>query len=516
MNLLAFLPAEWDLAKTTITLIAVLGVASLDLIERVKNRNGHYLFACILGTLLSAGFIEFVQTLLSAPAKGNAFLMALGIVLLLIGWRLMFGPWETSTKATVLGTFVFWVTLHMLWKETPDQRIAHVIAIGVALIPAAVWCALFLGYHRERISEVLLMFFAGMLSTVPILFYDALARRGIELNFFLFKVTPVSFGRSTEAFVSFHLQSLTPLGRSLITVFLSFVIVGLIEELSKYWVFKKSGEKFLTSIDDAMQFAIIVAIGFAFAENIANQGYFPAFVRDFLLVPEQKDWAGFFGNVMGRSILTSMVHIVSTGVMGYFFGLALFAGPYLQEASARGKQFRMVEYVHDVLRLQTKSIFRTQMLLTGLVLAILLHALSNFLVTLPDVLPGNPRTVGDLLSSARGSWSHYISLLLVPALLYVVGGFWLLTELFMRKENMKERGHVIATDSIRLRPSRGFPRRPTGFEGQVGGQATWMLSFCLRRRWSDPPERSDRSDRAGSPELAPEKRVQSLLWGSYQ
>lgn len=448
MHLLAWFPATFDPAKTSIVVVAVMLLASLDLIERVKNRNGHYLFACILGTALSAGFIKFTQALFEVSARSNAFLMAAGIVLLIIMWRLLFGPWEATTKATVLGTFVFWITLHMLWKESADLRLAHFIAIGVALIPAAVWCSLFLGYHRERRSLVLLMFFAGMLSTVPILFYDALARRGIELNFFLFRIVPESFGRTTEKFVNGNLGDLSTLTRSLLVVFLSFLIVGFIEEVSKYWVFQKSGRQALSSIDDAMQLAIIVAIGFAFAENIANQGYFPAFVRDYLLRPPLADWAGFFGNVLGRSILTSMVHIVSTGVMGYFFGLALFAGPYLQEAQARGKKYAIVEYIHDLLRLPKKSIFQSQMILTGLILAIFLHALSNFLVTLPDVLPGNPRTVGDLLSSPSSSVFNYVSILLLPALLYVVGGFWLLTELFVRKENLKERGHVIPTESF--------------------------------------------------------------------
>jgi hypothetical protein len=86
------------------------------------------------------------------------------------------------------------------------------------------------------------------------------------------------------------------------------------------------------------------------------------------------------------------------------------------------------------------------MLTLGIMIAIFLHALSNFLVTLPDVLPGNPRTFGELLGSPAGSPLHYIALLLIPALVYVVGGFWLLTALFERKENAKERGHVVATE----------------------------------------------------------------------
>jgi hypothetical protein len=67
-------------------------------------------------------------------------------------------------------------------------------------------------------------------------------------------------------------------------------------------------------------------------------------------------------------------------------------------------------------------------------------------VTLPDVLPGNPRTLGALFGSSPDSPLHYFSLLLFPSLLYVVGGFWFLTGLFMSRENEKEmpRGNIDA------------------------------------------------------------------------
>ena len=438
---------EFSLTKTVLALLAVALLASWDLTQRMKHRNVHYLFACILGTLLSVGFILFTKTLLSPAGLQNGFALGFGLVLMILAWRLLFGPWEAETKATILGAFVFWIALHMLWKESDAQRFSHLIAIGIALVPAVIWCMLFRSYQRERLSLVFLMFFAGMISTAPILFYDALTRRGAELNFFLFKVTPVHFGRSTESFVATHFQDFSQLHRTLIAVFFSFLIVGLIEECSKYWVLRKSGQRAFQSIDDVMQLAVIVAIGFSFAENIANQGYFPSFVREYLL-GETQDLLGFFGNVVGRSILTTMVHIVSTGLFGYFVGLALFAEPHLRERAARGRFPLLATFAEKTLRIRRKSFFQVQMILTGLVVAVFLHAFSNFLVTIPDVLPGNPRTFGDLFGSPEKSFFHALSILLVPALLYVVGGFWLLTTLFLRKDNARIRGHIISTDSF--------------------------------------------------------------------
>jgi hypothetical protein len=441
---------EFSWGKTILTLLAVAVLAGLDLAARAEHKNVHYLFACVIGTVLSLGLMQFTRLLLSA--QGSPYTIAFGVLLILLAWRLLFGPWEIPVKATVLGAFVFWVALSILSREPPRELLAHLIAIVFAIIPAVVWSYLFLEYHREHRSLVILMFLAGMLSTAPILFYDMLVRHQAELNFFLFRIVPESFNRTTESFVTGQFAGLSQVHTSILTVFFSFIIVGLIEEFSKYWVLSRSGKQSFTSIDDVMQLAIIVGIGFAFAENSMNPGYFVGFVKQYLL-GSQQDWVGFASNVLGRSILTSMVHIVSTGVLGYFLGLAIFAGPVLQEAETQGKRHRMVEYLSDLLRFPKKAIFRRQMLLTGLLAAILLHAMSNFLVTLPDILPGQPRTVGDLMKLAPGSVFHYVSLLLFPSLLYVVGGFWLLTELFVRKENMKERGHLITTDTfVTLRP----------------------------------------------------------------
>ncbi|MCA9371002.1 MAG: hypothetical protein KC680_03525, partial [Candidatus Peregrinibacteria bacterium] len=83
----------------------------------------------------------------------------------------------------------------------------------------------------------------------------------------------------------------------------------------------------------------------------------------------------------------------------------------------------------------------------GILTAIVLHGMFNFLVTLPDLLPGHPRTLGDLFGSAAGSPLNYVALLIIPSLFYVVGGFWILSILFYKKENMKERGVLVETNT---------------------------------------------------------------------
>lgn len=440
MNTLSTL--DFSAGKTVIVLCAVMALASIDIVRRVTHKPTHLFFATVLGTSLSLGLIKTVEVFTNA-SEANPYAMALALLLVVLGWKSLFGPWEVQTKLTMLGTFLFWICLHLFAGDPAREQYVRLIAAGTALIPAAVWCMLFLKYHRERMSAVCLVFFAGILSTVPILFYDSLVRKGVEMQFFLFRLKPESFSQTAQNFVSGQLTTSSQAQSVVIVAFISFLFVGLIEEVSKYWVLSRSARQIFSSIDDVMQLSIIAAIGFAFAENIINPMYFQGFVNEFLMHAAGPDVGGFLGNVLGRSVLTSMVHILSTGVMGYFLGLAIFAEPVLKERHERHASFRLLHLLHRALRLREVSVFRVQMLVTGLLSAVLLHGVFNLLVTLPDILPGQPQSVADLIGPSAPSFLGLIPLLLLPALLYVVGGFWLLSTLFMRNENIVERGHVV-------------------------------------------------------------------------
>lgn len=437
------LSLEFSLNRTVIVVLAVLALGSFDLFERVRHHRTHYVFAATFGTILSVGLINVSRLFLQPGTESNPFAMALGVLLVFLGWKALFGPWNAATKATVLGTFLFWIAVSLFSDDTPDQRIVRTVAATLAFIPAVIWCALFLRYHRERLSRVFLMFFSGMISTVPILYYDALVRHGVELQFFLFKITPESFSRNSQSFVTGQLSAIQGVKSVLLTSLVSFLLVGLIEECSKYWVLSHSGKRFFSSIDEVLQMAIIVAIGFAFAENVINPVYFTGFVQDLIGSTTVQNWTAFFGNLLGRSVLTGMVHILSTGVCGYFLGLSIFASPILREQIARGKTHRFLAFLHRLLGVNEVHVFRVQMLTIGLLTAIVLHGVFNFLVTLPDLLPGNPQSLGGLLQSAEGSLLYRVPLILFPAMFYVVGGFAILTHLFLRADNQRERGHLV-------------------------------------------------------------------------
>lgn len=439
------------------TLFVFVAISALGLFDQFRwhgltDRYKHF-YAFVLATLVSWILIAFKRAFFEAGVAQDPFLMALGIVCIVIGWRFLFGPWSASVKATVLGTFLFWIIYALLRSESRLDLLATGIAAIVALVPVVLWCMLFLRYHRERLSVVILAFFAGMLSTVPILFYSELTKRSVELNFFFFKIVPLNFNTTSDQFVSQSIfRDSSGVQSVLLTTLVTYLLVGVIEEISKFWVLRRSGRQLFRSIDDALQLAIIIAIGFAFAENLANPNYYVGFVKDYLLTPSSPDWTSFIGGVVGRAVLTTMVHVLSTGILGYFFGLALFAPQVLGERLRRGHVYSIALAVHRIFslsfdditsHLRADKVFAVEQLTIGLVASIGAHGVFDFMVTLPEVLPGNPDTVGALLGSTPSSFLHGVSLVLLTSLLYILGGFWFLTYLFGRAEDTKDRGVIL-------------------------------------------------------------------------
>lgn len=437
------------------SLFVFLAIVAFGIFDQLRWHGSkdryRYFFAFVLGTIVTWILIAFKRALFETGIQQDPFLGALGVVCVVVAWKFLFGPWSASIKSTVLGTFVFWVAYAILRQKNGEELLAIAMATIVAMVPVVIWCKLFLSYHKQRLSYVFLAFFAGMLSTAPILFYHELMTRSIQLNFFLFKVTPLSFGTSSNAFVRNTLldgASGKTTTTIVLTTLVTYLIVGTIEEFSKYWVLRHSSKTFFRSIDDVMQLAIIVAIGFAFAENLLNPTYFVGFVRNYLIRPETPLWGVFIGNVVGRSVLTNMVHILSTGVLGYFFGLAFFASPLLRDQFAQGKVHPVINAVRTLLDLRTELVYGRFQMTIGLLIAFILHGIFNFTVSLPDALPGNPGTIGALIGAESSSFLNGIAITLIPAVLYVVGGLWLLVYLFARKEDMKEFGTVVDTQAF--------------------------------------------------------------------
>lgn len=277
-------------------------------------------------------------------------------------------------------------------------EIKHIIVFLLAIIPAIAWIYLFLHKHHENKWIVFFVFLGGMIAAKLIFVYQGYWDETINLIFF--KVDPVDFRANIQALFG---------ARPGLALFLSFIGVGVMEEFLKFWIMKSIGHRFFKSIDDVIEFAIISALGFAFLENII---YFTS------------QWGSlstgtFAIFAMFRVTIVTMVHILCSGILGYYFGMAYFSSPMLKIEYSKKINHPILQFLKNVLHLKRSHVYHDQMFIIGLLSAMFLHAIYDFALTINISILN-------------------ISITAPIMLMYFFGGFWYLNYLLKRKDlNLK-------------------------------------------------------------------------------
>ncbi len=156
-----------------------------------------------------------------------------------------------------------------------------------------------------------------------------------------------------------------------------FVVVGMLEEFIKYLMLRFSNEEKITSVSDAISFAIVIALGFAFIENIIYLARF---------------WESASGNIASfsafyflRSTISVVAHVCFSAILGYFYGVARFSTEIYQEES-RQRQHPFLRWMHRIFHVKGSTLFHEEKLLEGMLLAMTIHAIFNSLLELGQIL----------------------------------------------------------------------------------------------------------------------------------
>lgn len=261
-------------------------------------------------------------------------------------------------------------------------------SIILALIPALIWSYIFNKKQPEKKSVTINVFIIGALSVLPILFYRYLWNYFPWINAFQY----------TEQFndTIINIASLVSIPLSVI---FTFMLVGIIEEVAKHYCVRGIDHKLFHHIDDVIEFSIIAALGFSFTENIL---YFQS-------IWEAKGLENLLKPFLFRSTFSTFAHVMFSGMFGYYYGMAIFAKPILQE-DIKQRRGHLARWFYRVFHWHTASVFSKEKVLKGLLVATLLHAGFNILLELNLVF------------------------LTVP---YLVAGYLMLSYLFDKKENHK-------------------------------------------------------------------------------
>lgn len=235
------------------------------------------------------------------------------------------------------------------------QIIQIIGSIFLALIPTFIWGYIFYKKNPENRSIVLLTFVVGAFAVFPILIYKFLWQFFPWIN--AFRIADYY----QEDYIGISNFMIIP-----ISVLITYMLVGIIEEVMKMLSVKVVDDDEIKSIDDSMEFFIIAALGFSFTENILY--FYNIWISQGpsnLLMP-----------FLFRSSFSTFAHIMFSGILGYYYGIAHFATSILQE-EIRSNRKHWTRALHKIFNFRKDKLFYKEKLLEGLLISIGLHAIFN-------------------------------------------------------------------------------------------------------------------------------------------
>lgn len=230
-----------------------------------------------------------------------------------------------------------------------------ILALLLAIVPAAIWGYIFWKKQVGQKMMLLQTFAAGALFVTPLLLYKHLWQYFPWLNAFQYT------NKFQDDMVGFSSLQLIPLD-----VILTFMLVGVIEEVTKLWAVKATEKKRICSIDDAIEICIMAALGFSFAENIL---YF----YNIIVARGVED---IFYPFIFRSLFSTFAHVMFSGILGYYYGMALFATQELQDKHNRTR-WPLIRTIAKIFHFKRSVLFHHEKITEGLLIAIVLHAVFN-------------------------------------------------------------------------------------------------------------------------------------------
>ena len=224
------------------------------------------------------------------------------------------------------------------------------IAIGLATLPVFIWMNFL--FQKKDVSKKTLIkvFLFGVFSVLPLL--------GIQYIWLFhpeFDVYEIAQKSATDIHLGF---------------LFTFIAVGIFEEITKFNMLRhlKWAKVEIKSINDAMRYILVIALGFAFTENIL---YFLDIIRTAHL-------GELFSAVVFRAIFTTAGHMTFSSIVAYYYAIGKFGNPILELDRWTGRQHKFLAYLQEKLGFKESNIFHIQQTLEGLYLAMGLHALFNF------------------------------------------------------------------------------------------------------------------------------------------
>jgi RsiW-degrading membrane proteinase PrsW (M82 family) len=228
-------------------------------------------------------------------------------------------------------------------------------SILLECFPALIWGYVYYKKNPEDKRLTVITFIVGALAVFPILLYKFSWQYLPWLNAFRFADNYKAdlIGLSTFLVIP-------------LSVVITFMLVGVMEELMKLFAVKVVDDEEFKDIDDAIEFFIIAALGFSFTENILY----------FYNIWVIEGPTHLFLPFLFRSSFSTFAHIMFSGIFGYYYGVAHFAKEVLQD-EIREHRYHWTKLLHRIFNARQDKMFHQEKMLEGAIIAIGLHAIFN-------------------------------------------------------------------------------------------------------------------------------------------
>lgn len=185
----------------------------------------------------------------------------------------------------------------------------------------------------------------------------------------LYSLTPVIFFFGIFVLIELF-YSFTHTEIFVLSVLGTTLIFSILEEYFKYIINPFLVYKKINSVGTAMVHALYVGLAFAFVEN--------------LLFYSQLENSNFFHVFAYRSLFTTLMHVGTSGIIGYFYGLSLFGNAILANQEIEKSKYGVPSWLKNLL--QKTTVYKSILITQGFFLASLLHAIFNWLIYLDQTL----------------------------------------------------------------------------------------------------------------------------------
>ena len=149
------------------------------------------------------------------------------------------------------------------------------------------------------------------------------------------------------------------------TILGAILFLTIIEEYIKHLMVRFVDDKKLKDIDDAITLSIMVGLAFSLMETL----FYAINIGDMSLIAY-------------RAFISMPIHLVASGIFGYYYGLAHFAKP-LVKADGGEKTYRFnLKWLHKILTFRKSTVYEEEKIIEGMGLATLFHATCNILFEL--------------------------------------------------------------------------------------------------------------------------------------